>query len=128
MERIASIILRYRILFFVLIGLLTGLFGYYAIESKADNSIEVWLKRNDPKLDYYYDFIDKFGDDEFLIIAMDGDDLFTGKKIKLINDIATRLESVKGVRSVISLASVYKDKLSAPYFKEVLKRNKASCP
>ena len=125
MERIASIILRYRILFFVLIGLLTGLFGYYAIESKADNSIEVWLKRNDPKLDYYYDFIDKFGDDEFLIIAMDGDDLFTGKKIKLINDIATRLESVKGVRSVISLASVYKDKLSAPYFKEVLKRNKA---
>ena len=124
MERIASIILRYRILFFVLIGLLTGLFGYYAIESKTDNSIEVWLKRNDPKLDYYYDFIDKFGDDEFLIIAMDGDDLFTGKKIKLINDIATRLESVKGVRSVISLASVYKDKLSAPYFKEVLKRNK----
>ena len=125
MERIASIILRYRILFLVLIGLLTGLFGYYAIESKTDNSIEVWLKRNDPKLDYYYDFIDKFGDDEFLIIAMDGDDLFTGKKIKLINDIATRLESVKGVRSVISLASIYKDKLSAPYFKEVLKRNKA---
>ena len=125
MERIANIILRYRILFLVLIGLLTGLFGYYAIESKTDNSIEVWLKRNDPKLDYYYDFIDKFGDDEFLIIAMDGDDLFTGKKIKLINDIATRLESVKGVRSVISLASVYKDKLSAPYFKEVLKRNKA---
>ena len=124
MERIANIILRYRILFLVLIGLLTGLFGYYAIESKTDNSIEVWLKRNDPKLDYYYDFIDKFGDDEFLIIAMDGDDLFTGKKIKLINDIATRLESVKGVRSVISLASVYKDKLSAPYFKEVLKRNK----
>ena len=125
MEQIASIILRYRILFFVLIGLLTGLFGYYAIELKTDNSIEVWLKRNDPKLDYYYDFIEKFGDDEFLIIAMDGDDIFTGKKIKLINDIATRLESVKGVRSVISLASVYKDKLSAPYFKEILKRNKA---
>ncbi len=125
MERIASIILRYRVLFLVLTGLLTGLFGYYAMESKTDNSIEVWLKRNDPKLDYYYDFIDKFGDDEFLIVAMDGDDLFTSKKIKLINDIATRLEAVKGVRSVISLASVYKDKLSAPYFKEVLKRNKA---
>ncbi|MHC4322295.1 MAG: MMPL family transporter, partial [Planctomycetota bacterium] len=77
------------------------------------------------KLDYYYDFIDKFGDDEFLIIAIDGDDLFTGKKIKLINDIATRLEDVNGVRSVMSLASVYKDKLSAPYFKEILKRNRS---
>jgi len=82
------------------------------------------LKHNDPKLDYYYDFIDKFGDDEFLIIAIDGNDLFTGKKVKLINDIATSLEAVKGVRSVMSLASVYKDKLSSPYFKEILKRNK----
>ncbi|GAX59291.1 exporters of the RND superfamily [Candidatus Scalindua japonica] len=125
MEWIAKIILKYRIVFLVLIGLLTGLFGYYAIKCKTDNSIEVWLKHNDPKLDYYYDFIDKFGDDEFLIIALDGDDLFTGKKIKLINDIATRLESIKGVRSVMSLASVYKDKLSAPYFKEVLKSNRA---
>ena len=125
MDRIASVILKYRIVFLLLIWLLTGLFGHYAIKSQTDNSIEVWLKHNDPKLDYYYDFIDKFGDDEFLIIGMDGDDLFTGKKLKLINDIATRLESVKGVRSVMSLASVYKDKLSAPYFKEVLKRNKA---
>ncbi|MBT5304833.1 MAG: MMPL family transporter, partial [Candidatus Scalindua sp.] len=124
MDRIAGVILKYRIVFFVLIGLLTGLFGHYAIKSKTDNSIEVWLKHNDPKLDYYYDFIDKFGDDEFLIIAIDGNDLFTGKKVKLINDIATSLEAVKGVRSVMSLASVYKDKLSSPYFKEILKRNK----
>ena len=124
MDKIASVILKYRIVFFVLIGLLTGLFGHYAIKSNTDNSIEVWLKHDDPKLDYYYDFIDKFGDDEFLIIAIDGDDLFTGEKLKLINDIGTRLEEVKGVRSVMSLASVYKDKLSSPYFKEILKRNK----
>ena len=124
MDIIASVILKYRTVFLVFIGLLTGLFGHYAIKVKTDNSIEVWLKNNDPKLDYYYEFIDKFGDDEFLIIAIDGDDLFTGKKLKLINNIATRLEEVKGVRGVISLASVYKDKLSAPYFKEILRRNK----
>jgi uncharacterized protein len=125
MERISSIILKYRFLFLVLIALLSGLFGHYAVRSNTDNSIEVWLKHNDPKLDYYYNFIDKFGNDEFLIIAMGGDDIFTGKKLKLINDIATRLELVKGVRSVISLASVYRDKLSSPYFKEVLKKNRA---
>ncbi|NOG83109.1 MAG: RND family transporter [Planctomycetes bacterium] len=117
--------MKYRILFFVLIAILTGLFGHYASRSKTDNSIEVWLKHNDPRLDYYYDFIDKFGDDEFLIISIDGDDLFTGKKIKLINTIATRLEGVTGVRSVLSLASVYKEKLSSPYFKERLKRDKS---
>ena len=125
MERIASIVLKYRILFFVLIGLLTGFFGYYASKAQTDNSIEVWLKQDDPKLDYYYDFIDKFGDEEFLIIVIDGYDLFAGKEIRLINNIANRLKEVEGVRDVISLASVYKDKLSAPYFKEILKKNKS---
>ena len=125
MERIAGIILKYRILFFVLIGLLTGFFGYYAIKAKTDNSIEVWLKQDDPKLGYYYDFIDKFGDEEFLIIVVDGNDLFTGNKLRLIGNIANRLKEVEGVRDVISLAGVYKDKLSAPYFKEILKKNKS---
>ncbi|MBS1257449.1 MAG: hypothetical protein MAG551_00493 [Candidatus Scalindua arabica] len=125
MDRIAGIILKYRILFFVLIGLLTGFFGYYAYKVKTDNSIEVWLKQDDPKLGYYYDFIDKFGDEEFLIIVIDGNDLFAGKEIRLISNIANRLKEVEGVRDVISLASVYKDKLSAPYFKEILKKNKS---
>ena len=124
MESIASIILKYRILFFVLIGLLTGFFGYYAIKVETDNSIEVWLKQDDPKLDYYYDFIEKFGEEEFLIIAIDGYNLCGDKDIKLINNITTKLEKVKGVRNVISLSSVYKDKLSAPYFKEIMKKNK----
>ena len=125
MEWVASIILKYRILFFVLIGLLTGFFGYYVNKVKTDNSIEVWLKQDDPKLDYYYDFIDKFGDEEFLIIVIDGYDLFAGKEIRLINNISMRLEEVEGVRDIISLASVYRDKLSAPYFKEILKKNKS---
>ena len=125
MERVAGIILKYRVLFFVLIGLLTGFFGYYAIKAKTDNSIEVWLKQDDPKLGYYYDFIDKFGDEEFLIIVVDGNDLFTGNKLRLIGNIANRLKEVEGVREVISLAGVYKDKLSSPYFKEILKKNKS---
>ena len=125
MERIASIVLKYRILFFVLIGFLTVFFGHFASKAETDNSIEVWLKQGDTKLDYYYDFIDKFGDEEFLIIATDGNDLFAGKDIQLINNIATRLKEVESVRDVISLAGVYKDKLSAPYFKEILKRNKS---
>ena len=126
MEWVASIILKYRILFFVLIGLLTGFFGYYVNKVKTDNSIEVWLKQDDPKLGYYYDFIDKFGDEEFLIIVVDGNDLFTGNKLRLIGNIANRLKEVEGVREVISLAGVYKDKLSSPYFKEILKKKRPS--
>lgn len=123
MERIASIILKYRILFFILIGLLTGFFGYFARQASTDNSIEVWLNERDPKLDYYHNFIDKYGDEEFLIIAVNDASIFSGEGIKLIDSIAKRLEKLEGVKNVTSLASVFKDKLSSPYFKDILKKS-----
>ncbi|MFQ5714092.1 MAG: RND family transporter [Candidatus Scalinduaceae bacterium] len=123
MERIAGIILKYRILFFILIGLLTGFFGYFARQTSTDNSIEVWLNERDPKLDYYHNFIDKFGDEEFLIIAVNDASIFSSEGIKLIDSIAKRLEKLEGVKNVTSLASVFKDKLSSPYFKDILKKS-----
>ncbi len=124
MDRVAGIILRYRFVFLALIVILTGFFARFAIEAETDNSIEVWLKQDDPNLEYYNRFIDRYGDEEFLIIANDGNDHFTAERMKQINSISERLEHVHGVRNVISMASVFKDKLSAPYFKEELKKNK----
>jgi len=124
MEQIAGIILKYRILFFILIGLLTGFFGYFARQASTDNSIEVWLNEGDPKLDYYHDFIEKFGDEEFLIIAVNDASIFSSEGIKLIDSIAKKLEKLEGVKNVTSLASIFKDKLSSPYFKDILKKNR----
>lgn len=124
MEQIAGIILKYRILFFILIGLLTGFFGYFAMQASTDNSIEVWLNEGDPKLDYYHDFIEKFGDEEFLIIAVNDASIFSSEGIKLIDSIAKRLEKLEGVKNVTSLASIFKDKLSSPYFKDILKKSR----
>ncbi len=123
MEQIASIILKYRIVFFILIGLLTGFFGYFARQASTDNSIEVWLNEGDPKLDYYHNFIDKFGDEEFLIVAVNDASIFSSEGIKLIDSIAKKLEKLEGVKNVTSLASVFKDKLSSPYFKDILKKS-----
>ncbi len=124
MEQIAGIILKYRILFFILIGLLTGFFGYFARQASTDNSIEVWLNEGDPKLDYYHDFIEKFGDEEFLIIAVNDASIFSSEGIKLIDSIAKELEKLEGVENVTSLASIFKDKLSSPYFKDILKKSR----
>ncbi|MHC4181943.1 MAG: efflux RND transporter permease subunit [Planctomycetota bacterium] len=124
MEQIAGIILKYRILFFILIGLLTGFFGYFARQASTDNSIEVWLNEGDPKLDYYHDFIEKFGDEEFLIIAVNDASIFSSEGIKLVDSIAKELEKLEGVKNVTSLASVFKDKLSSPYFKDILKKSR----
>lgn len=124
MEQIAVVILKYKIVIFVVISLLTGFFGYYASQSETDNSIEVWLKDGDPGLKYYYEFIEKYGDEEFLIIAINDKNIFSAEKLKLISKIANGLSKLDDVKNVISLASVLKDKLSSPYFKKTLKENR----
>jgi len=122
MEWILRLLLRYRILFLILIVLVTGFFGYFARQSTTDNSIEVWLSREDEDLDYYNHFIDTFGDEEFLIVVIGNEEHFSSKGIKQIDRIAKELEKLEGIKEVISLATVLKDKLSSPHFKEILKK------
>ena len=122
MERLLRLLLKYRILFLILIVLVTGFLGYFARQSTTDNSIEVWLSKEDEDLDYYNHFTDTFGDEEFLLVVIENEEHFSSKGIKQIDRIAKKLEKLDGIKEVISLATVLKDKLSSPHFKEILKK------
>lgn len=119
---IIRLVLKYRILFVILIVLVTGFFGYYARNSTTDNSIEVWLSKEDDELDYYYHFIDTFGDEEFLITVIENEAHFSRKGIRQIDSLTKKFEKLEGVKEVISLATVFKDKLSSSHFKEAVNR------
>ncbi|MDR4499266.1 MAG: efflux RND transporter permease subunit [Candidatus Scalindua sp.] len=121
MEWIIRLLLRYRILFLILIVLVTGFFGYFARHSTTDNSIEVWLSKEKENFDYYNHFIDTFGDEEFLLVVIENEEHFSSRGIKQIDRIAKKLEKLDGIKEVISLATVLKDKLSSPHFKNILK-------
>src|SRR3990170_2314631 len=91
---------------------------------KTDNSIEIWLSKNDRDFEYYKGFLKKFGDEEFLVIALSAVDIFTKERIQEINTIAERLKKLDGVVSVTSLADVFKDTIKSPLFQEKLKGQK----
>jgi len=91
---------------------------------KTDNSIEIWLSKNDRDFEYYKGFLKKFGDEEFLVIALSAVDIFTKERIQEINAIAERLKKFDGVVSVTSLADVFKDTIKSPLFQEKLKGQK----
>ncbi len=91
---------------------------------KTDNSIEIWLSKNDRDFEYYKGFLKKFGDEEFLVIALSAVDIFTKERIQEINAIAERLKKFEGVVSVTSLADVFKDTIKSPLFQEKLKGQK----
>jgi len=92
---------------------------------KTDNSIEIWLSKNDRDFEYYKGFLKKFGDEEFLVIALSAVDIFTKERIQEINAIAERLKKFDGVVSVTSLADVFKDTIKSPLFQEKLKGQKS---
>ncbi|MBV6519723.1 MAG: hypothetical protein DCC43_11665 [Candidatus Brocadia sp.] len=118
MKQYVHILLKFRILILVCIVIITAIFGYYAREMRTDNSIEIWLSKNDKDLEYYKTFLKNFGDEEFFIVAFSAPDIFTKDSIQYINAIAEKLKVLEGVTGVISLADVFKDKITSPVFKE----------
>lgn len=121
MNKYVRILLKYKIVILSCIIVTTAFFGYYAREMRTDNSIEIWLSKNDYDLDYYKEFLKKFGDEEFLVVAFGAANIFTKDRIQEINSIAEKLKKLDGIVSVYSLADVFKDKVTSPGFKEKIK-------
>lgn len=111
-------LLRYRIAVLFCLISITAFFGYYAREMRTDNSIEIWLSKNDKDLEHYKTFLRNFGDEEFFVVAFSAPNIFTKDSIKSINTIAEKLKKLEGVTGVISLADVFKDKILSPVFRE----------
>lgn len=126
MEKFANLICSYRWLFISFIAILTCIFGYSAKQIKTDNSIEIWLKQDDPALTFYNKFKEDFGNEEFLLIAIDSANIFSKESIKLINQISSDIKKLKGISDVTSLATIFKQKIDTPYFKELLRKNRTS--
>lgn len=124
MGKYIKILLKYRITVLICLVFATVFFGFYAGKMKTDNSIEIWLSKNDRDFEYYKGFLKKFGDEEFLVIALSAVDIFTKERIQEINAIAERLKKFDGVVSATSLADVFKDTIKSPLFQEKLKGQK----
>jgi len=121
LKKYIHILLKFRIIILACIIIVTAFFGYYAREMRTDNSIEIWLSKNDKDLDYYKAFLKKFGDEEFLVVAFSAVNIFAKDRIREINSIAEKLKKLDGIVSVYSLADVFKDKVTSPSFKEKIK-------
>lgn len=120
LKKYIHIILHYKIAILCCIVAATAFLGYHATRMRTDNSIEIWLSSDDKDLAYYRSFLERFGDEEFLVVAFSAVDMFSKNCIQEINTIAEKMKKLDGVRSVASLADVFKDKIASPHFKEKL--------
>jgi predicted RND superfamily exporter protein len=81
-------------------------FAWHIKELRFDTTTEGLLLSNDPWIAVYNDFLDRYGRDELILIALQADDVFTPEAIAKIKKIHKRIENeVEHISRVDSLIS-----------------------
>ena len=62
------------------------------MKMSTDNSIDIWLSKNDKDMEYYKAFLKKFGNEEFFVVAFSTTNMFTRDRILEINTIAEKIK------------------------------------
>jgi predicted RND superfamily exporter protein len=89
--------------------LLTVVSAVAASRVRVDNRLERWVDADPEEARRYREFRDRFGSDEFVVVAVSGRPLFEPDSLDAMVDAQERLEAVPGVVRVDSLAAVYRD-------------------
>ncbi|MEW6746384.1 MAG: MMPL family transporter [Planctomycetota bacterium] len=94
---------RTTILFFLV---LAGIAGTQLPRLVTDNSLERWLEGDAAALALYRDFLERFGHEEFLGVALVADDPLAPAVLESVEQLTTALRSISGVQSVLSLSAL----------------------
>ncbi len=108
-NRLASLILRNRLLIATLIIILTTFFGYFAVNNlKVDNRYGNTLPTDSPVQMDYLKFKEQFGEDgSTLVIAIKSDSLHNERNFKKWLELTQKIKKFKGVENVISEATLF---------------------
>jgi predicted RND superfamily exporter protein len=84
---------------------LTLLAALPAAQVGTDNRVQIWFVEDDPALVAYESFLDRFGNDEVVVIAFHRPEgIITAEGLALVQEATRRIEGVEGVDGVLSLA------------------------
>lgn len=72
---------------------------------RFDNSLEMWLDQSSVQYERYQEFTNRYGSDEFILIALETDDAFGDESLGLQRKLARGAEQIDEVEQVFSLPS-----------------------
>jgi len=105
-ERVVPLILRSRWPTLAVVAVVTGLAGWFATRVTIDTSLETWFVEDDQSLANYQEFRRQFGEDEFIVMALEADDVFGPELLDEVARLTEAAGEVPGVRRVTSLTNV----------------------
>src|SRR6056297_1937720 len=99
-------IFKHPLLYLFALVALTGFFGYFYATLPTETSVESLIIEDDPDLQFYEEFKDQFGEDEFLVVGFPATDVFSGGILAYIKEQTRRLEQLDEIEDVVSLTNV----------------------
>lgn len=103
-RQLAKLILKYKVILLILLGLATAFFGYWASKVTLGYEFTKAIPTNHPVNIAYKGFKKKYGEDgNLLVIGLQTDKLFTEKIFNDYTRLQTQLKKVYGVEDVISV-------------------------
>ena len=99
-------VVRYRILCLGLATVLTVASSFLAVKVTFDSDIEGWFLENDPSLVVYHEFLERFEGDEYVLLVVEGEDVFSPEILRSVDSLtraAGGLDSIHRVRSLTNI-------------------------
>ncbi len=106
-ERTVELLLRYRHWFLVAIIVVTVLLAYFSRSLQVDNTLKGVHVPGSPECRCYEQFVQQFGDDEFLLVVLfNGSTVYDQSVLKSVDLISREIGKLHRVESVLSLATI----------------------
>jgi predicted RND superfamily exporter protein len=107
-KSLARLILRNRIPFLIVLGLITLFLGYYSRKAEITYEFPKLLPSNDSTVIGFDHFKQQFGQDgTVMVIGISDTNIWQLNKFNALFDLTNELRKVKGVQEVASIARLY---------------------
>jgi predicted RND superfamily exporter protein len=106
LQRCVTVILRLRWPTLVASVLLAVLAVFFARTLTIDTSLESWFLEDHETVVTYKQFRKQFGEDEFIVLAIEAENVFTAPVLGLVKQVTGLAEEIHHVKRVTSLANV----------------------
>jgi len=107
-KSLGQCIVRFRIASLIVLGLITLVMGYYAMQVKLSYEFTKAIPEDNPKFIVYKKFVQKFGvDGTTVIIGFQTDSMYTVPVFNAVFNLHQSLKKVSGVTDILSLPYAY---------------------
>ena len=107
-QKLGQFILKYKVASLWVLGLLTLVMGYFALQVKLSYEFTKAIPEDNPKFVIYKDFVKKFGvDGTTVVVGFQTDSMYTKRVFNAVYQLHQSLKQIPGTTEVLSLPYAY---------------------